>query len=136
MSTRRMRLFVALFVASASFLFSPSLLAQDSSNKGCEPVYELKNARENGIQAPKPIYAPEAEYSDYARRKKISGVVLLSFVVAKDGTVHDPAVIKSLEQSLDKQALNAVKKWRFAPATKDGQPVAVRIQADISFKIR
>src|SRR5579885_625034 len=116
MSIRPLRLLALLFASTTILVCSPSLRAQDSS-KADEPIYEIHNARENGISAPKGIYTPDAEYSDYARRKKISGVVLLSFVVAKDGTVHDAVVTKSLEQSLDKQALDAVKKWRFAPAT-------------------
>lgn len=136
MSIKRVRLLVAFFVATASLVCGHSLLAQDSSTKADEPVYELHNARENGIQAPKGTYMPEAEYTDQARRKKISGVVLLSFVVAKDGTVHDAYVTKGVEESLDKQSLNTVSKWKFQPATRDGQPVAVRIQAEMSFRIR
>ena len=136
MAIARLRLLFALCVTVVIFICSSSLFAQDSSTQGDETVYEMHNARQNGILAPKGIYMPEAEYSDYARRKKINGVVLLSFVVAKDGTVRDPAVTRSLEQSLDKQALDAVKKWKFEPATKDGKPVAVRIQAEMSFKVR
>lgn len=132
----RVRLLLALCVTVSCFVYGFDSRAQDSSAKNDETVYELHNARENGIHAPKGIYMPDAEYSDYARRKKISGVVMLSFVVAKDGTVRDPAVTKSLEQSLDRQALDTVKKWKFEPATKDGQPVAVRIQAEMSFRIR
>lgn len=136
MSRKRLRLLVAFFAATASLVCGHRLLAQDSSTKADEPVYELHNARENGIQAPKGIYMPEAEYTDQARRKKISGVVLLSFVVAKDGAVHDASVTKGVEESLDKQSLNTVSKWKFQPATRNGQPVAVRIQAEMSFRIR
>ncbi len=132
----RVRFIFAVCLVFSFFICGSALWAQDSSAKTDETVYEFPNARKNGVQAPKGVYMPEAEYSDYARRKKISGVVLLSFVVAKDGTVRDPAVTKSLEQSLDKQALDTVRKWKFEPATKDGQPVAVRVQAEMSFRIR
>src|SRR5579885_3905733 len=112
----RVRLLLALCVTVSCFVYGFGSRAQDSSARNDETIYELHNARENGIHAPKGIYMPDAEYSDYARRKKISGVVMLSFVVAKDGTVRDPAVTKSLEQSLDRQAFDTVKKWKFEPA--------------------
>ncbi|HKT87843.1 MAG TPA: energy transducer TonB [Candidatus Sulfotelmatobacter sp.] len=136
MPKERVHLLFALKFVIAAFILGCSLAAQNSSANNDETIYELHNAHESGIQGPKAIYTPEPEYTDKARRKKINGVVLLSFVVAKDGTVRDPAVTRSLESSLDKQALDTVKKWRFEPATKDGQPVAVRIQAEMSFHIR
>jgi len=136
MRKERVRFLFASSVIIATFILACSMAAQNSSGNNDETIYDLDNAREHGIRAPKGIYTPEPEYTDKARRKNINGVVLLSFVVAKDGTVHDPEVTRSLESSLDKQSLDTVKKWRFEPATKDGQPVAVRIQAEMSFRIR
>lgn len=136
MPKKRIRLLFASSVVIATFILGYSMAAQNSSANNDETIYDLHNARQNGIQSPKGIYTPQPEYTDKARRKKINGVVLLSFVVAKDGSVRDPAVTKSLESSLDQQSLDTVKKWRFEPATKDGQPVAVRIQAEMSFHIR
>jgi TonB family protein len=136
MPKERVRLLFASSVVIATLILACSMAAQNSSANNDETIYDLHNAHQNGIQAPKAVYTPQPEYTDKARRKKINGVVLLSFVVAKDGTVHDPAVTRSLESSLDQQSLDTVKKWRFEPATKDGQPVAVRIQAEMSFHIR
>lgn len=136
MPKARVRLLFVSSVVIATFFLGCSMAAQNSSANNDETVYEMHNARKNGIQAPKGIYTPQPEYSDKARRKKINGIVLLSFVVAKDGTVRDPVVTKSLESSLDQQSLDTVKKWKFEPATKDGQPVAVRVQAEMSFHIR
>jgi TonB family protein len=136
MSKQRVYFLFASGIVIATLILGCGVAAQNSFAQSDEPIYELHNAHENGIDAPKPIYTPEPEYTDKARRKKISGTVLLSFVVAKDGTVRDPAVTKSLESSLDKQAVDTVKKWKFEPAMKDGQPVAARIQAEMSFHIR
>jgi TonB family protein len=121
--------------ATLALVSSGHLLAQDSPKNG-EIIYEFHKAGENGITAPKAISMPQPEYTDQARRKKIDGTVLLSLVVSADGTVRDPAVTRSLDKGLDKQALETVKKWKFEPATKDGQPVAVRIDVEVSFRIR
>jgi len=135
MSSICVRLLVVLG-APLVVVSSTHLLAQDSSPKNGEVIYEFHKAGENGITAPKGIFMPQPEYTDQARRKKINGTVLLSLVVNADGTVRDPAVTKSLDKGLDKQALETVKKWKFQPATKDDQPVAVRIDVEVSFRIR
>src|SRR5579885_2990636 len=49
--------------------------------------------------------------------------------------IRQAKVEHSLEASLDRQALTAVSTWKFNPATKDGQPVAVKINIDVSFKL-
>ncbi len=134
MSRARIRLLPAL-CATLALVSSILLFAQDSTKNG-EILYEFHKAGENGITAPKAISMPQPEYTDQARRKKINGTVLFSLVVAADGTVRDPAVTRSLDRGLDKQALETVKKWKFQPATKDGQPVAVRIDVEVSFRIR
>ena len=110
--------------------------AQEDSQKTADPIYDLKNARQNGITAPKAIYSPDPEYTDQARKRKVRGSVLLSLVVTAEGDVREPKVIRSLDQDLDKQAVAAVSKWKFTPATKDGQPVSVRIKVEASFNIK
>jgi protein TonB len=98
-----------------------------------ETIYHVGDA---GVRAPRGVSMPEPEYSDHARRKKISGSVLVGMLVEPDGTVRDVKVTKSLEKSLDQQAIAAVRKWKFEPGTKDGQPVAVHVDAEVTFRIR
>ena len=75
------------------------------------------------------------EYADRPRRKKIQGNVVLSIIVNADGTVRDPQVTQSLDKELDKKALECVSKWKFEPATKDGQPVAMHIVVEVNFRL-
>ena len=128
-----------------SFLICMSLIAplatgapakQDRSQPTDDPVYEFGKVGDSGITAPKPVYQPDPEYTDRARRKKISGNVVVSFVVTREGTVRDAKVVRSLDKELDQQALAAVSKWKFEPAKKDAQPVSVRINAEADFRIR
>jgi TonB family protein len=45
-------------------------------------------------------------------------------------------VQRALGKGLDENALAAVQQWRFQPATKDGNPVAVFLTAEVSFRLR
>lgn len=123
---------------TAAFLLSGSVLcAQEASEKRTDDagaatgVYEVGN----GVTAPKATYMPTAEFSEKARKKRIQGTVILSVVVTPEGNVRDLRVIKSLERTLDQQAIAAVSKWKFEPATKDGKPVAVHLSTDVSFRL-
>ncbi len=78
-------------------------LPQEDSQKTADPVYDLRNAGENGITAPKATYNPGPEYTDRARKKKIRGTVVLSIVVTPVGDVREPKIISSLDQDLDKR---------------------------------
>ena len=129
------RLLVAKTVALAIvtlFLFNGSaLFAQDSAEKASEPVYEVGN----GVTPPKGVYTPNPEYSDKARKKKVKGTVVVAMIVTREGTVRDLKITESLEEGLDNQVLAAVRTWRFEPAIKDGKPVAVHLNAEVSFNL-
>jgi TonB family protein len=76
-----------------------------------------------------------AEFSEEARRDKISGVVIVSVLVNEEGVPIDPRVEKGLGHGLDEKALEAALEYRFKPATKDGAPVAARISIEMSFRL-
>jgi TonB family protein len=88
------------------------------------------------VSPPKPIHMGEAEFSEEARRKKIGGVVVVSFTVNEQGVPTDLWVEKGVGAGLDEKALEAVRKYRFEPATKDGKPVAVKLTVEVSFRLR
>ena len=90
----------------------------------------------SGIVMPKPIYHPEPQYTDAARKAKVSGTVVLSFTVTSEGSVRDARVERSLRPDLDEQALATVSTWRFQPGIKDGTPVPVRLNVEVSFNLR
>jgi TonB family protein len=80
------------------------------------------------------IYGPAAEFSDKARRKKEECRVDISVVVTKEGTVRDVLLVNSCPD-LDANALKAVRTYRFKPATRNGQPVAVQVTIEVAFTI-
>lgn len=89
----------------------------------------------NGVSAPTAIYDPEPQYTDEARKSRMQGVVLLAVVVGPDGRTHNIHVGRSLGMGLDEKAIEAVRTWRFSPAEKDGQPVAVLVNIEVNFRL-
>lgn len=88
-----------------------------------------------GVSAPKIIYQPDPEYSEEARKAKYQGTCVLWLVVGPDGKPRDIRVQRTLGLGLDEKAIEAVKTWRFEPALKDGKPVAVQINVEVSFRL-
>jgi len=88
-----------------------------------------------GVSAPKAIYSPDPEYSEEARKAKFQGTCVLWLVVGPDGRPRDIRVQRTLGLGLDEKAIEAVKTWRFDPAMKDGKPVAVQINVEVSFRL-
>lgn len=94
-------------------------------------VYSLGN----GIVAPRVIYDPEPEYSPEARIAKYQGTVTLWAIIGLDGRPRGLRIARSLGMGLDEKALETVSTWKFEPATKDGHPVAVMMEIDVSFHL-
>lgn len=87
------------------------------------------------VTSPRVLYREDPQYTEDARRDKISGPVVLSMVIGTDGLAHDISVTQSLDPGLDKQAALAIQKWHFAPGTLKGQPVAVQAVIEVNFKL-
>jgi TonB family protein len=88
-----------------------------------------------GVTQPRPIYDPDPDYSDAARKAKYQGSVLLWLVVGPEGRPHNIRIQRSLGMGLDEKALAAVSTWLFQPATLNGQPVAVEVKEHVSFRL-
>ncbi|HEY7098399.1 MAG TPA: energy transducer TonB [Terriglobales bacterium] len=88
-----------------------------------------------GVSAPRPISTPDPEYSEEARKAKYQGTCVLWLIVGPDGKPRDVRVARSLGLGLDEKAIQAVKNWTFEPAMKDGKPVAVQINVEVSFRL-
>ena len=75
-----------------------------------------------------PLNKPEDE-----KGFRISGTVLVGLVVSSKGEPKDVHVVKPLDKEIDETAVDAVKQWKFDPAMKGDQPVAVKITVEIRF---
>jgi TonB family protein len=88
------------------------------------------------IQPPRPLRQPAPQYTQQARDAGIEGLVLLRGIVRKDGRVDSVRVTRGAGYGLDEAAVQTVADaWRFAPGTLNGQPVDVRVNIEISFRL-
>jgi TonB family protein len=86
------------------------------------------------VSAPVPLNTVKPELSNEARRARYQGVCLIALTVDAQGNPRNPRVIQTLEMGLDEKALDAVRKYRFKPAMKDGRiPVPVRLTVEVNF---
>lgn len=88
-----------------------------------------------GVTPPSVLKRIEPKYSEEARQAKISGSVVLALTVDETGSPRDIRVLRPLGYGLDEKAIEAVQHWKFAPATKDGKPVAIFSNIEVTFKL-
>jgi len=89
----------------------------------------------NGVTSPVVTKVAKPQYPDAARAAGIEGEVVLSAVILADGSVGDVTVTKSLDTTygLDDEAVSAIRQCEYKPGTKDGKPVAVRVNWYVEF---
>jgi protein TonB len=90
----------------------------------------------SGVQPPRLLSEVKPDYTEDARRRGLEGEVVLEIVVRRDGRVGDVRVLQGLGGGLDQQAIQAVRRWQFAAATRKGQPVDVVVEVAVEFKLR
>jgi TonB family protein len=90
----------------------------------------------SGVMPPRVLREVKAAYTEDARRRNLEGEVVLEIVVRRDGSVSDVKLISGLPAGLNERAIAAVRQWRFAPATRLGQPVDVVVEVAVEFKLR
>jgi TonB family protein len=90
----------------------------------------------SGIEPPRLLREVRADYTEQARRSGVEGEVVLEIVVRRDGTVGDVTLVRRLGRGLDERAVQAVRQWRFSPATRRGSPVDVLVEVAVEFKLR
>ena len=123
---RAARLFAVATLAAAGLLIagiSTTFAAQQNGK-----VYKVG---ESGVKAPKVLNKTEPKYPESATA---TGTTILSLEVSPAGKAENVVVKRSLEPAFDQSAIESVKSWTFAPATKDGQPVRVTATVEVNFK--
>ena len=99
--------------------FDPTLAWPQDELSG-QTIYPLYGAADQGkdVTAPKVEHRVEPKYGEFAVRDKVQGAMQLRLVVDANGVPQRIAISRPLGYGLDASAVEAMKKWRFAPGTK------------------
>jgi TonB family protein len=88
-----------------------------------------------GITPPRRIEGDLPDHPALALKEGLEGAPVLEVWIGETGEVIDLAVLESAGSRLDTALLEAVGRWRFSPAMRDGQPVPVRITVQHVFRV-
>ena len=98
-----------------------------------KPVFHV--GKDDQVKAPQAKFTSAPEYSAIAQYENYQGIVVVSIVVASDGTVHNVRLLRALGMGLDDIARATVQTWRFRPATHNKEPVAVEMNIEVAFDL-
>jgi TonB family protein len=88
-----------------------------------------------GITPPRVVFSPDPFYEEEARRVGYQGTVVLWIVLDERGKISDLRIARPLGMGLDERAIEAVRRWRFEPAKKDGVPVRIQLNIEVNFHL-
>jgi TonB family protein len=107
-------------------LLSPALFAAGGNKGRCPPPPSIsKEARANLNPSPNRT-PPEAG-------EKFAGTVFVLLTISDKGYVCSAQLVQGFDKEADQRALEATRKWRFNPSTKDGHPVMVEMRVEVGF---
>jgi protein TonB len=87
------------------------------------------------LRAPVPTRKVDPKYIQTAVEERVQGVVRLAAVIRRDGRVQSVELLQRLDERLDRTAVEALSKWEFEPALRDGIPVDVDAVFEIPFRL-
>jgi len=92
------------------------------------------DASPEDLSAPTATRKVDPAYPQELMRQNVGGTVILYGIIHTDGTVGNVRVLRSVDQRIDQFASEAIAKWKFQPATKNGAPVDVEATFSIPFR--
>jgi TonB family protein len=94
------------------------------------PVYERPKGKLSGPVALRKV---DPKYPQSAIKQRIDGEVILYAIIRKDGHVDSIQLVRGIDPLLDQNAMEALARWEFRPATREGQPVDLEAVIHIPF---
>ena len=114
-----------------------AVAAQTQQNRPHPPALPIEPTYKEGRAALEKFLADNAKYPEAARQNKITGFVVVGFIVKKDGSLSDFKVLKGLGYGCDEEALRVAKlmpPWN--PGKKGGQAVDMEYNVSVKFGMK
>lgn len=123
------------------FIDAPKTPARVQMNEvDDEKIYDVVEQMPQFPGGPSALFeyiSKNLKYSEEAENKLIQGRVIVTFTVEKDGSITDAKVSKSVEESLDNEAIRIVYSMpRWNPGRQNGNPVRVKYTVPITFRLQ
>ncbi|HEV2714999.1 MAG TPA: energy transducer TonB, partial [Terriglobales bacterium] len=93
-----------------------------------------ENSDKSELSAPVAMEKVDPAYPLEVMRHNVQGTVTLYAVIYSDGSVGNVRVLRGVDDRLDEYARAALSRWRFHPATKNGNAVALEAVVVIPFR--
>jgi periplasmic protein TonB len=87
------------------------------------------------VDAPVAVRKVAPQYPFQMRAAGITAVVDVNCLIDEDGKVLDAIAAKSSDSRFTDAAVDALKKWTFQPALRDGIPVPARVNVPVKFTL-
>src|SRR6186713_2536822 len=102
-----------------------------------EPARPTGPVRIGGqLQAPALLHRVEPNYPSYLAQARVQGLVILEAVINDAGVVTDVKVLRSVNPLLDREAVLAVRQWRYSPLLLNGTRVPFMLTVTLSFSVQ
>lgn len=115
-----------------SVLVEPALVVAPTP----EPVNDEPIQVGGAVTRPEVVVRTEPRYPELARRARVEGMVVIRAVIDERGNVTDVQLLRGQPMGLDQAAMDAVRTWRFRPATLHGKPVKVYFNLTVNFTLQ
>jgi len=143
-----MRIFMLMALALSLSIFPASSWAQSSTSRSDtsstlstspadfsdDQTFSRFERVTTGIKPPKATHAPDPKFPDLPVDAERHGTVVMLVGVNTKGRVEAVRVLRSDEQAFEQAAVETVKKWKFKPAEKNGNPVPVQVTVEMKFQ--
>src|SRR5579862_233523 len=97
--------------------------------------HEPSTRQNRGLRPPMPLHKVDPKYIPAAIDERVEGKVRLSGVIRADGRVEEVQLLHGVDDRLDRSATEALLKWEFSPAERDGKPMPVDVVVEIPFRL-
>jgi TonB family protein len=123
---------------SATMLLALGWLGAGCGTLALHPVNEKEPADAAGVatkadQMPSPDFQPQPAYPPSMMKHEISADVDAALVVAKDGSVREVWILNAPDASFATATREALSKWHFQPAMRNGQAVDLKMRTRVQF---
>lgn len=116
--------------------YVPVEVKEQKEDKVYQVVGEMPEFPGGGVSAMMEFLKENMRYPADAKEKGMQGMVMVQFIIDKEGNVTNPKVLRSVDAAFDAEAIrlvSAMPKWK--SGRQDGQPVAVKYTLPVKFRL-